>query len=90
MAAEDLKQQIAELRKELEYAGETDVHVKDMFGSLMKDIVVIASEAPEAEEVDAEGVKAQLEQQATDFENRHPRVAAVMRHIMDLLAKMGI
>ena len=88
MTSEDLKQQIAELRKELEYANETDVHVKDMFGSLMEDIVVLVSE--ESSKVDSEGVKAQLEQQATDFESNNPRVADIIRQIMDQLAKLGI
>ncbi|WIO74045.1 DUF4404 family protein [Porticoccaceae bacterium LTM1] len=88
MTSEDLKTQIQELRQQLEYASKTDSHVKDMFGSLMEDIVVLATQGPE--EVDAEGVKDQLEQRATDFENRHPRIASLMRQLMDLLAKMGI
>lgn len=88
MTSEDLKTQIQELRQQLEYASKADAHVKDMFGSLMEDIVVLATHGPA--EVDTDGVKEQLEQHATDFESRHPRIASLMRQLMDLLAKMGI
>lgn len=89
MTAEDLKRRLAELRRELESAGETDVHIRDMLGSLMADIVVIAG-GGDAATVDRESLRRRLEQQATGFETRHPRVAGIIRQIMDQLARLGI
>ncbi|MDM3871901.1 DUF4404 family protein [Porticoccus sp. W117] len=85
----ELKQQIAELRHSLEQASETDVHVRDMLGSLMEDIVVLVSENDEGE-VDSQAVRSQLDQQAADFESRHPKIAGLLRQLMDQLAKLGI
>ncbi|MGS2724727.1 DUF4404 family protein [Porticoccus sp. GXU_MW_L64] len=89
MTNDELKQQIAELRHSLQEASETDVHVKDMLGSLMEDIVVLVSE-DNGGQVDSQAVHSQLDQQAADFEARHPKVAGLLRQLMDQLAKLGI
>ena len=91
MSEDDLRAHLDELHRQLEDAAAVDVHVKDMFGSLMEDIVSISSADDDAaDQEQRESVKQQLEEQAADFESRHPKLAAAIRQIMDLLAKMGI
>ncbi|MCV6604659.1 MAG: DUF4404 family protein [Porticoccaceae bacterium] len=89
MTNDELKQQIIELRHSLEQASETDVHVKDMLGSLMEDIVVLVNEEDD-DQVDSQAVQSQLNQQAADFESQHPKIAGLLRQLMDQLAKLGI
>ncbi|UTW44792.1 DUF4404 family protein [bacterium SCSIO 12696] len=89
MTDEELKQQIAELRVALEEASQTDIHVKDMLGLLMEDIVRLTSENDQAQS-DSQQVQSQLSQQAADFDAQHPRISGLLRQLMDQLAKMGI
>ncbi len=85
----DLREQLDELHRQLEDANRSDAHVKDMLGSLMEDIITISTKE-HVDESHKESVKQQLEEHAASFENRHPKLAASIRQIMDLLAKMGI
>lgn len=87
MNNDELRRHIDQLHKELEYASETDHHVKDMFGSLMTDIVVGATKPSDD---DLKALQDILGEQKPNFESRHPRLAQAMQHIMDMLAKMGI
>ncbi len=89
MSNEDLKQHLAELHKTLEDAGHLSSSEKDVLGHLMEEMVEIAAGEPVKAE-HADGVREQLERQATDFELKHPRLSAVLRQIMEALEKMGI
>ena len=89
MDSETLKQQLKELHETLEDASHLSTSERDVLGHLMEEMVEIASSGS-VEEQDAEGIVDQLEKQATDFETRHPRLAGVLRQIMDALERMGI
>lgn len=89
MTNEELKAQLAELHNQLEKASRLEPAERDVLGSLMSDMVKIAS-GEELHEDHKLGVKEQLEQQASDFETRHPQLAGALRQVMDALHKMGI
>lgn len=89
MSQDDLHERLQELRRQLEESNKVDDHIKDMLGSLMEDVLKLSSH-PAGGSVRKESVKQQLEEQATDFESQHPKLAATIRQVMDLLAKMGI
>ncbi|HEY8385140.1 MAG TPA: DUF4404 family protein [Porticoccaceae bacterium] len=88
METDQLRQQLAELHKALEESARQDRHAEDMLTAVMTDIVRIASgEELEADEGDS--LRKRLEQQASDFEVRHPRTAGIMREVTEILAKLG-
>ena len=89
MSQDDLRDRLKELHQELEKASQLSNDERDVLGSLMKDMVEMAS-SDAAIQDRAGGLTDQLEQQANDFENRHPKLAGVLRQIMDALGKMGI
>jgi hypothetical protein len=89
MTKDDLRQELKNLHDEIEHAIHKEPLDKDMFGKIMERIVRIAQDEP-VEEEEGEDLKAQLEERAADFEVRHPKVAGVLRDVMDVLSKLGI
>jgi len=89
MSNEELKSRLDELHQELEKAGTLSLEERDMFGSLMADMVQIAQEESQPEEHD-ETLREKLEHKASDFDVDHPRLAGVIRQLLDSLGKMGI
>ncbi|MCK9468031.1 MAG: DUF4404 family protein [Porticoccaceae bacterium] len=88
METDQLRQQLAELHKELEKAAHEDRYAEDMLTTVMTDIVRVASgDEPELEEGD--NLRDRLEKQASDFEVRHPKTAGIMREVTEILAKLG-
>jgi len=98
MQEDELSDRLRELHYELEEASHLSSDKKDVLGNLMKDIVVLASDeegsSKAADDNPAEKktgvIMRQLEKQANDFENQHPRLSGVIRQVMDALGKMGI
>ncbi len=89
MSNEELKSRLEELHQQLE-ASQVNAEDRNLLGHLMSDMVNIAGgEQPGESEGDLT-VTERLEQKASEFEQRHPTVAGVMRQIADLLGKMGI
>lgn len=88
MSEIELKQRLHELHDELERASKLTTEERDVLGHLMTEMVEIA----QAEEVpDApDDLQDRVERYAGDFENQHPRIAGLLRHILDVLGKMGI
>jgi hypothetical protein len=89
MTETNLREELKSLHDQLEHAIHKEPLDKDVFGSVMNSIVKIA-QGDSVRDEDGEHLKEQLEEQATDFEIRHPRLAATLRDIMDVLSKLGI
>jgi chromosome segregation ATPase len=89
MNNDELKRQLNELHKELERAHTLGPEEKDRFGSLMSEMVEIAQGEEGAEET-KETLREKLEHKASDFDAEHPRLAGVLRQVIDALGKMGI
>ncbi|MEH6468033.1 MAG: DUF4404 family protein [Porticoccus sp.] len=89
MTNEEFQKQLDELHGELEKASTLGPEERDLFGRLMSDIVKI-SQGEEPENKPKETLQDQLERKASDFESGHPRLAAVIRQILESLNKMGV
>jgi Domain of unknown function (DUF4404) len=89
MTNEEFQNQLDELHVELKKASSLGPEERDLFGRLMSDIVKIA-QGEEPEDKPKETLLGQLELKASDFESGHPRLAAVIRQVLDSLNKMGI
>lgn len=89
MANEELRTQLAQLHDELEHAKTIAPEERDVFGNLMSDMVKIAqgTEVPEERHVT---LREKLEQKESEFEIDHPRLAGIIRQILDALNRMGI
>ncbi|MBG57570.1 MAG: DUF4404 domain-containing protein [Porticoccus sp.] len=86
---DDLRDQLATLHNELEKAKTLDPEDRDMLGHLMSDMIRIAQGDLE-KEPHHESLREQLERKAGDFDLDHPRLAGVVRQLLDSLGKMGI
>jgi len=86
MSEQELKSHIQKVHAELERAHTMTTHERDLLGSLMEDIVINAAGDSKKVEV----LNSELDRQATSFETNHPRIAGLIRQIMDTLGKMGI
>jgi hypothetical protein len=89
MNTEDLREELKTLHHRLESTLHTTPQGRDSLSLLMTDLVRLY-EGEELDPDEGESLKEQLEDQAADFEARHPRLAAVLRDVMDVLAKLGI
>jgi hypothetical protein len=89
MTDQELRQELQELHDQIEASLHKSPSDKDLLGHIMTDVVRLA-QGEEIGEVDAESLKEQLEDKATDFESRHPTIAGVLRDMMDVLARLGI
>jgi len=89
MTEENLREELQSLHDQLETAIHKEPLDRDVLGSVMNSIVKIA-QGDTVRGEDGDNLKEQLEEQATDFEARHPRLAATLRDVMDVLSKLGI
>lgn len=89
MNNDELRDELKTLHDEIEQAIHKEPLDKDMFGQIMTRLVEVA-QGGELPEEEGESLKEQLEDQATDFEANHPRLAGILRDVMDVLAKLGI
>ncbi|MFT7301033.1 MAG: chromosome segregation ATPase [Porticoccus sp.] len=89
MANKELRAQLDQLHKELEKANALAPEDRDLFGHLLSDMVRIA-QGEEPGVNPKESLRDQLEHKASDFESDHPRLAAIVRQVLDSLNKMGI
>ena len=89
MSNEELKERLEKLHEALEKAHTLAPEKRDRFGHLMTDMVEIAQGEPN-KEIHKETLKEKLEHKASDFDTDHPRLAGVIRQVLDALNKMGI
>jgi hypothetical protein len=85
---EQLKQSIAELKKNMHHA--LDTKERTLLSDMLESIG--GGERDPAPEVldETDELREQLGEQAVQFESRHPKLAGAIREVMDVLAKMGI
>lgn len=89
MSDNELSNRLQDLHEELERASKLSTEERDVLGSLMTEMVEIANEGEQASQ-QPDSLMDQLEEQVNEFENRHPRLAGVLRQIIEALGKMGI
>jgi len=88
MNDQDLRSELKVLHDRIEASLHKDPQDKDALSHIMTDLVRLA-EGENFHEEETETLKEQIDEKATDFEARHPKVAGVMREVMDVLAKLG-
>lgn len=86
---DDLRDQLATLHNELEKATTLAPEDRDVLGRLMSDMIRIA-QGDLGKEPHHETMREQLERKASEFDLDHPRLAGVLRQLLDALGKMGI
>jgi hypothetical protein len=89
MTNEELKKHLDELHDELEKAHTMASEERDMFGLLMSEMVQIAQGEGQPDE-HKETLRERLDIKASDFDADYPRLAGVIRQVIDALGKMGI
>ncbi|WP_461518355.1 DUF4404 family protein [Porticoccus sp.] len=89
MTNEELHSQLEQLHKELEQAKTLSPADRDVFGNLMSDMVKIA-QGKEQVEKPHHSLRQRLEEKESEFEVEHPRLAGVIRQVLDALNRMGI
>lgn len=88
MTNDELRSHLEELHRELEQAKMVPED-RDVFGHLMSDMVRIA-QGSDLSHKQHTGLRAKLEEKESEFETEHPRLAGVIRQILDALNRMGI
>lgn len=89
MDKQQLRDELKALHAQIQSALHKEPLDKDVFGHVMTDLVRV-SQGESLGEGEGENLKGQIEDRAADFEARHPRIAGILRDIMDVLAKLGI
>lgn len=89
MADKDLRAELRGLHDEIEHSLQQEPLDRDGLSHVMTDLIKL-SRGEELHPEEEEHLREQLEQHATDFEARHPRVAGIFRDVMDVLARLGI
>ncbi len=89
MVEDKLHAQLEDLHAELERAAKVERGEKDIVGNLLTEVVDLMS----TEEVAAEqhrDLLDRLESKALEFDFDHPRLAAMLRRLVNLLAGLGV
>ncbi|MFQ3324278.1 MAG: hypothetical protein ACI90U_002104 [Pseudomonadales bacterium] len=84
MSEEKIRQEIEELRQELEVANDISPASKDKLLVLVGDIEAQLQSDPQHSLTD------QADEMIADFEVSHPTIAAVIKRTMETLANIGI
>ena len=88
MDNQQLRAELKELHDRIEASMHRDPLDRDALSHIMTDLVLLA-EGKEDDISMSDSLKAQIEEKATDFESRHPKTAAIMREVADVLARLG-
>lgn len=86
----ELKAQLIGIHSELEKATTSTAKERDVLGHVMGDIVRLSQGEELSHHDEPESLRAVLEERASTYEVDHPRAAALIRQVLDILAKMGI
>ena len=82
---EQLKAKLSQLQSSLSQVDKLDDDSRELLAQVDQDIQRVLAGGQ-----DAEGLNERLEQQAVAFEERHPAMSALLKDMMEVLAKMGI
>ena len=89
MEDRQLREELKALHDKIEDASRREPLDRDAFSNVMTGIVRV-SRGEDLGRDEGEHLREQLEEQATEFEARHPRLAGALREVMDVLARLGI
>ncbi len=82
---EQLKAKLTQLRQSLGSIDQLDDESRNLLAQLDTDIQGVLAGQTSNHNLDS-----RIEQQAVQFEGKHPQMSAILRDIMDALSKMGI
>lgn len=82
---DELKSKLTQLKQAIGNIDTLDDEGRELLQQLDQDIKTVLTGEP----VDV-SLNDRLEQQAVEFDSEHPKTSAVIRDIMDMLARMGI
>ncbi|MFY0640411.1 MAG: DUF4404 family protein [Bermanella sp.] len=82
---DELKNKLTQLKQAIGNIDTLDDEGRELLQQLDQDIKTVLTGEP----VDV-SLNDRLEQQAVEFDSEHPKTSAVIRDIMDMLARMGI
>ncbi len=82
---EQLKAKLTHLRESLSSIEQLDEESRTLLSQLDTDIQSVLAGQSSDDSLDS-----RIEQQAVQFEGKHPQMSAILRDIMDALSKMGI
>ncbi|MEY8248871.1 MAG: DUF4404 family protein [Bermanella sp.] len=82
---EQLKAKLALLHESLSSIEQLDQESRHLLSQLDDDIQGVLAGRSNDDSLDG-----RIEQQAVQFEGKHPQMSAILRDIMDALSKMGI
>ena len=88
MAEQDLRSELKELHDQLEASLRKAPEDRDILSHIMTDLVRVA-EGEKLYGDEPETLKEHLEEKAADFESRHPKAAAILRDVMEVLSRLG-
>ncbi len=83
---DELKAKIEGLRQELQTASQITPEERDLWTSMMTDIVNLSNSDNEVEQ----SFRKSLEEKGAAYEAEHPKITFAVRQVLDMLAKMGI
>lgn len=89
MVEDKLHAQLEDLHAELERAAKVERGEKDIVGNLLTEVVDLMSTEEVAEEQHRDLLD-RLESKALEFDFDHPRLAAMLRRLVNLLAGLGV
>ena len=88
MAEQDLRAELKQLHDQIEASMHKEPLDRDILSHIMTDLVRVAR-GEKLYGQETESLKDQLEEKATDFESRHPKIAGILREVMEVLSKLG-
>ena len=89
MNEQELRSELKTLHDQIENAVHKEPLDKDVLSHVMTDLVRVA-QGENLQQEEGESLKEQLEGKAADFESRHPKLAVILRDVMDVLSQLGI
>jgi len=90
MSREELEESLARLHKEVAKLEEKDGALKERLDGLIHDVERQLHGVEDTDAKNAAGVIDDLQKYIEQFETEHPRVTAILNHIMVTLSNMGI
>jgi len=89
MLNDELIEHLNKVHQELEKASKLTVKERDLFSTLMTDIVNSAAGREQESDQD-QTLQQRIDSYITKVEERHPQFAGALRQIMDTLSQIGI
>ncbi|GIX30988.1 MAG: hypothetical protein KatS3mg124_1460 [Porticoccaceae bacterium] len=89
MEERQLREELARLHERLEQLLRHEPEERDLLSRLMTDLVRLAQGEAVGPET-AQSLRAQVAEKVLEFEDRHPRLAGLLRELADALGRVGV